>query len=80
MSITRPDRFLVVSFTRSNDNWTSFTVEWREEMEDGTNTWDRSRSEVYLIADLPAQVRADLQSAWDGMKAHRDLLTPVDES
>jgi hypothetical protein len=78
MAVTRPDKFLTVSFTRADDNWTSFVVEWREEMDDGGEVWDRSRSETYLIADLPAQVRADLQSAWNGMKAHRDTITPID--
>ncbi len=76
--ITRPDRFLTVSFTRADDIWTSFTVEWREELDDGTNTWDRSRSEIYLIEDLPTAVKTALQTAWNGMKVHRNSITPID--
>ncbi|KKL88328.1 hypothetical protein LCGC14_1925820 [marine sediment metagenome] len=79
MSVMRPDRFVTVSFARENDTWTSFTVEWREEIDDGVNVpWERRRSEVFQIEDLPAQVKADLQSAWNGMKAHRDSLTPIE--
>ncbi len=77
MAVTRPDKFLSVTFHRSDDLWTTFEVAWREQIDDATNTWERERSELYLISDLPAQVRADLQSAWNGMKAHRDSITPI---
>ena len=78
MAVTRPDQFITVSFNRADDDWTTFVVEWREEMDDGTSVWDKERSETYLIADLPADVKAHLQSAWAGMKAYRDLITPID--
>ena len=74
--ITRPDKFLSVTFNKSDDNWTSFEVKWREELTDDTETWEKKRSETYQIEDLPAAVKADLLSAWNGMKAHRDSVTP----
>ncbi len=77
MAITRPDTFVTVSFTKENDQWKTVVVHWREEINDGTSTWERERHEDYRIADLPAQVRADLLSAWNGMKAHRDSITPI---
>lgn len=77
MSISRPDTFISVTFNKADDEWTNFEVKWREEMSDGTDVWDKQRSESYLIEDLPAAVKTALQTAWNGMKTHRNTIDPL---
>lgn len=74
--ITRLDTETEVSFRRSGGVWSTFRVSWRDELTDGTAVWGKERSEEYPISALPAQVQADLLSAWNGMKAYRDQEHP----
>ena len=78
MAKTRPDDNISIMVRRVDGVWTTFLVYFEEELTDGVHEPIRENKEnVYAIADLPAQVRADLLSAYNGMVAHRDSFTPI---
>lgn len=79
MALTRADDSLTVTFRRAAGMWTEFEVEWVEDMDDGTHLgWQRIRRVAYPIADLPPAVQTDLINAWNGMRAHRESITPIE--
>ena len=77
MAVTRPDKFFSATYDRADGVWTTVIVRWREEISDGTTSWERERTETYLIEDLPAEVKADLLAAWNGLKEHRNSIHPL---
>ena len=77
MALTRPDSRASIKFNRVDGQWTTFEIEWWEELTDGTEIWTQRRINTYAIADLDTDTKQALQDAWDGMKGHRDTVDPL---
>lgn len=73
----RPDDNLVIHFHREGGQWTILVVEWEDGLTDGVDTLMERRSATYQIANLDTTTKQALQTAWNGMKAYRDSLTPL---